>query len=461
MSAPRLEEWAPLVAGADPADVYLEDSDAFTVRLEDGRVEDVNAGRSLGAGMRWMLPRAGGGRETRFASLNRWDPRRARDLAERLLARKLPERVDSADWEVTRVADGAARPPARVGPDAAIEVLHAVDRVVRAEFPHIRQVSATYGFRAKRFHVFDSRGSMRSEARTTIVLSIQVIAERDGLLQTGYEVAGGVKGFELLEQTPPLELARTAARRAVEKLDAPKAPAGEMPVVLAASAGGTFVHEAIGHSLEADHVQEGTSPAYKDKVGKTVAMDRLTIIDDPTLPFCRGSYVHDDEGCPAAPTKLVENGALKTYLYDRLTAEEDGVASNAHGRRESFQARPVPRMSNIYIAPGDDDPREILRSLKKGIYVTRMGGGQVNTANGEFVFEVDEGWWVEDGEIKRPVRDANLLGVGPEVLASIDRLGRDIGWSIGTCGKAGQSVPVSDGQPTLRIPKILVGGAHE
>jgi TldD protein len=192
-----------------------------------------------------------------------------------------------------------------------------------------------------------------------------------------------------------------------------------------------------------------------------VAPDFLTIIDDPTLPFYRGSYSFDDEGVPAAPTRLVENGVLKTYLYDRVTAGKDGAAPNAHGRRESYHHRPIPRMGNLYIAPGDDDPAEILSSLKRGLYVTRMGGGQVNTATGEFMFEVDEGFWVEDGEVRHMVRDANLLGTGPEVLQSIDKLGWDIGWAIGVCGKDGQSVPVADGQPTLRIPKILVGGKHE
>ncbi|MBI4422412.1 MAG: TldD/PmbA family protein, partial [Elusimicrobia bacterium] len=285
-------------------------------------------------------------------------------------------------------------------------------------------------------------------------------AERDGVLQTGHEVVGGLKGFELLAQHDPLRVARGAAARAVAKLEAPPAKPGEMPVVLAASAGGTFVHEAIGHSLEADHVQEGTSPAYHGKIGRPVAPEFLSIIDDPTLPFQRGSYAYDDEGVEARPTAVVKNGVLRQYLYDRLTAMKDGNPSNAHGRRESFRHRPIPRMSNLYIAPGGDDPARILRELDGGLLVTRMGGGQVNTATGEFVFEVDDGFWVEGGKIRHRVRDANLLGVGPSALQSIDRLGWDIGWGIGTCGKDGQGVPVSDGQPTLRIPKLLIGGRY-
>ncbi|TPW19036.1 MAG: TldD protein, partial [Elusimicrobia bacterium] len=199
---------------------------------------------------------------------------------------------------------------------------------------------------------------------------------------------------------------------------------------------------------------------YLGMIGKVVAPEGISIIDDPTLPFYRGSYVYDDEGVAARPTVVVKDGVLQDYLYDRVTALKDGKPSNAHGRRESYRHRPIPRMSNLYIAPGAEDPAAILKSVSKGLFVTRMGGGQVNTATGEFVFEVDEGFLIEDGKPTRLVRDANLLGVGPETLKSIDRIGWDIGWGIGTCGKEGQGVPVSDGQPTLRIPKMLIGGRH-
>ena len=281
------------------------------------------------------------------------------------------------------------------------------------------------------------------------------------MLQTGSEVIGAIKGYELLTDSDPMAAARTAARRALAKLSAPKAKAGEMPIVISSSAGGTFIHEAIGHSLEADHVQEGSSPAYKGRLGQAVAPENITVIDDPTLPFYRGSFAFDDEGLEARPTAVVKDGVLVDYLYDRVTAMKEGKASNAHGRRESFHCRPIPRMSNLYIAPGQDDPRAIVKSLDRGLLVTRMGGGQVNTATGEFVFEVDEGFWVEEGVVRHMVRDANLLGVGPVILKSIDQVGWDIGWGIGTCGKDGQGVPVGDGQPTIRIPKILIGGRHE
>ena len=196
-------------------------------------------------------------------------------------------------------------------------------------------------------------------------------------------------------------------------------------------------------------------------MGKIIAPETITVIDDPTLPFQRGSFIFDDEGMDARPTTLVRNGVLNDFLYDRATALREGRSSNGHGRRESFSSRPIPRMSNLYIAPGHHDPAQIIKELDRGLLVTRMGGGQVDTASGEFVFEVDEGWWVEGGKVRHLVRDANLLGVGPEALRSIDRVGWDIGWGIGTCGKDGQNVPVSDGQPTIRMPKLVVGGSHD
>jgi TldD protein len=296
------------------------------------------------------------------------------------------------------------------------------------------------------------------EDRVYVTFVVQVTAARGGLMQTATEVVGGLRGWEIFGETPPEEAARRAARRAVEKLSAPPAPLGEMPVVLAAEAGGTMIHEAIGHALEADAIQEGSSPHFAGKVGQLIANPKVTVLDDPTMNGARGSFAFDDEGTAARRTALVENGVLKTYLYDRMTARRENIASNGHGRREDYRFKPIPRMSNTFVAPGPDDPREILAGLKKGLLVTRMGGGQVNTATGEFVFEVEEGFYVENGKVKHRVRGANLLGLAPDVLRSIDKVGTDMGWGIGTCGKAGQGVPVSDGLPTLHIPKILIGG---
>jgi len=459
LDIPRTADYAPLLSGPGYGEFFLEATENLSILFEDSKVEAVGQGSDSGMSLRF-LRREGSGVETLMSSAKGTDAATAARLRKNLLAGQSPQQAVSLEpWSFFR-------PPIRVAPeekslDEKIALLRSLDSLIRAEFPRIRQVSLSYGEGRRNLAILNSDGQCRFQERTAVIFSVSVVAEKDGVLQTGREVAGALKGYEILEDQDPRTLARQAARRALAKLEAPKAKAGEMPVILASSAGGTFIHEAIGHSLEADHVQEGSSPAYKGKIGKTIAPENISVIDDPTLPFARGSFGFDDEGIAAAPTVLVKNGVLQGYLHSRVTAMEEGTPSNGHGRRESYACAPIPRMSNLYIAPGPDNPAGILKGLKAGLLVTRMGGGEVNTATGDFVFEVDEGYWIENGVKKYLVRDANLLGVGPETLSSIDKIGWDIGWGIGTCGKGGQGVPVSDAQPTIRIPKLLVGGAHE
>jgi len=230
-----------------------------------------------------------------------------------------------------------------------------------------------------------------------------------------------------------------------------------MTVVMSSEAGGTMVHEACGHGLEADLVQKGLS-VYRGKLGQKVAADGVSVIDDATLEVKYGSFSFDDEGNYGEKTVLIDNGRLVRYMYDRLTARKDGTQSTGNGRRESYQHKPIPRMSNTFIAPGQDDPHDIIESTKYGLLVKKMGGGQVNTTNGDFVFEVQEGYIIEDGKIKYPVRGATLTGNGPHVLQNVDRIGNDLGFAIGVCGKDGQGVAVADAQPTIRIKELVVGG---
>ena len=232
-----------------------------------------------------------------------------------------------------------------------------------------------------------------------------------------------------------------------------------MPVVITSQAGGTMIHEAIGHGLEADLAQEGLS-VFSNKLGTEVASKLITVIDDSTIAKKRGSFRFDDEGTPSQRTVLVENGVLKRYMYDKLTAMKDRVESTGNGRRESYQDRPIPRMTNTFIAEGKHSPEQIILSLDKGLLVEKMGGGQVNTVTGDFVFDVQEGYLIENGKKGEPVRGATLTGNGPEILRSIDMVGTDLGFSIGTCGKDSQGVPVSDAMPTIRIPEMVVGGAY-
>jgi TldD protein len=454
----KAEQFSPLLGGADYGEAFFEAGEGLSIRYEDSRVEDVAVVAEKGLAMRYLTKRKDSV-ETLQGSSQGLAPEDAARLRSGLFGKNGAKPAAAGSPNLFRHPVRLA--PEGVSLDEKIILLKAIDAAVRAEFPHVRQVSLSYSERRRDIVMLNSEGANNREERTSVIFSVSVVCERAGTLQTGMEVLGALKGYELLEDGEPLRAARLAAARAVAKLDAPQAKAGDMPIVLSSSAGGTFIHEAIGHSLEADHVQEGSSPAYKGKIGAVVAPENITVVDDPTLPFYRGSFRFDDDGVPAKATTLVKNGVLVDYLYDRVTAMREGKASNGHGRRESFHCRPIPRMSNLYIAPGQDDPKEILRGLKQGLFVTRMGGGQVNTANGEFVFEVDEGFWVENGKIMHMIRDANLLGIGPVILKSIDKVGWDIGWGIGTCGKDGQGVPVGDGQPTIRIPKILIGGRHD
>ena len=453
-----LENFAPFLSGADYGEAFLESARGLSLRLEDSKIRDIGAISQQGMGLRFLRRSPEKNIETLQGSSQSLEPEGAAALYRKLWG-KLPSaspillKPQVSRRVVPRVE------PREVPMEDKVRLLRETDKTVRSEFPNLRQVTLSYSEGEREIGLANSDGTRQIQRRVSVLFSVSVVAEQDGVLQTGYEVVGGLKGWELIEESNPLRLARAAALRALAKLKAPKAKAGEMPIVMASSAGGTFIHEAIGHSLEADHVQEGSSPAYKGKIGQKIACEKISVIDDPTLPSYRGSFFFDDDGIEARPTALVKNGILSDYLYDRATALKEGKASNGHGRRESFHCVPIPRMSNLYIAPGPDDPKKILQGLDRGLLVTRMGGGQVNTANGEFVFEVDEGFWVENGEIRHMVRDANLLGIGPEILKSIDLVGWDIGWGIGTCGKDGQGVPVGDGQPTIHIPKILIGGA--
>ncbi|MBC7335480.1 MAG: TldD/PmbA family protein, partial [Clostridia bacterium] len=303
----------------------------------------------------------------------------------------------------------------------------------------------------------NTEGVYAEDERVRTRLAVQAVAMSNGRLHTGYEAVGSFGGLEAFEEYRPEAVAAVAARRALLMLEARPAPTGRMAVVMAAEAGGTMIHEACGHGLEADLVQRGLS-VYAGRLGEQVAVPLVTVVDDATLAGRYGSFRFDDEATPGEKTVLIERGILRSYMYDRLTARREGRRSSGNGRRESYQFRPIPRMRNTYILPGEHDAEEIIRRTAKGLLVKKMGGGQVNTTNGDFVFDVAEGYLIEGGRVTAPVRGATLTGNGPEVLRTVDMVGGDLGFSIGICGKNGQGVPVSDAQPTMRIPSLVVGG---
>lgn len=328
--------------------------------------------------------------------------------------------------------------------------------------PEIKHYRILLSAQNKRLLILNEEGETKSTERNYFKVAVLVVAERDGLLERGYEVLGYSLPMEkALEKDPRFfELSKRASELALTMLSARRAPAGVMPVILSGEAGGTMIHEAVGHGLEADHAEEGLS-VYSGRLGEKVASSLITVIDDPTLPDLYGSYSLDDEGTPAERVVLIEDGILKNFLYDKFTALKFGKKANGHGRRESFRDLPIPRMANTFIAKGPHKPEEVLKSIERGLLVKKMGGGEVNPLTGDFVFEVREGYYVERGEILYPVKGATLVGNGPKVLEIIDMVAGDLHFDPGTCGKDGQGVPVSDGQPTLRIPEITVSGVLE
>jgi TldD protein len=443
--------------GADFAEIYFEKKDLSSIFCEDDRIEKINSGREQGAGIRVVKDF-----NTSLVYTNDISEAglfKAAEVAAGVLKASAGDGavISLAERSFSSLVPGIQKLPGNTPLEEKIKHVLAANNRAREYNGKIRQVTVVIGDLHKKIQIANTWGTLVEEERTKLRAVVNAIAEDKGIIQTGYESLGGTGGWELLEETSFAELAEKAAALAVKMLTARPAPAGKMAVVMSSAAGGTMVHEACGHGLEADLVQKGLS-VYKDKYGQKVAAEGVSVIDDATLAGAYGSFGFDDEGNPAQRTVLIENGRLVQFMYDCLTAQKAKTKSTGNGRRESYQYKPIPRMSNTFIAPGKDDPGEIIESTRHGLLVKKMGGGQVNTTTGDFVFDVQEGYIIEDGKIKYPVRGATLTGNGPQVLLNIDRVGSDLGFAIGTCGKDGQGVPVSDAQPTIRIKELLVGG---
>jgi TldD protein len=442
--------------GGDFADIFCEQRHPTSIICEDGKIEKIISGIDVGAGLRTIC-----NNKTAYAFTNRMTNGGLLEMADAVSCASQGALFEH-DINLTRkepeVNHAITRLPHDVSLDEKVALVKRADHVARSFDKRIKQVKVIYRDAIRQVAIANTKGELVYDRRVGTLFIVQVIAVEDDRIQTGYEPRGAFRGFELLQEHPPEQIAEIASRRALMMLAARRVPGGRMPVVLSSEAGGTMIHEAIGHGLEADLAQMGLS-VFSHRIGETVASPLVTVVDDATLLNQRGSYAFDDEGVRAQRTTLVEKGVLKGYLYDYLTAMKDHTVSTGNGRRESYQSRPLPRMSNTFIAPGQMNPADVLHATREGLFVKKMGGGQVNTVNGDFVFEVTEGYLIEGGACGEPVRGATLTGNGPKVLMAIDMVGNDIGFGIGTCGKEGQGVPVADAQPTLRIPEIIVGGA--
>jgi TldD protein len=439
--------------GGDLAELYAEDRHAFNLSLDDGKVESPRDGRERGACVRVVQgdssyygyvdglsepellrvagsgAEAGRGERREPAALESPVPERVHDIG------TAPEDVDAA---------------------AKRDLLRSCDERARAGGSEVAQVRVGYAQGRRKVEVFNSDGLAAADDRTRIRLSAQVVARRDGRVETGTHTRGGHAGWELLESDPE-EVAETATRKALAILDAVDAPTGRLPVVVGNGFGGVLLHEAVGHGLEADAVQKRAS-IYAGKIGDTVADPFVTAYDDGRRSGEWGSDGIDDEGTATRRTTVIEEGKLTSYLYDLLRARKDGVESTGNGRRESFRYLPVPRMTNTYFAPGEASAEDLIADVERGLYAVSFGGGQVEPATGDFVFGVSEGYLIEDGKVTSPVRGATLVGNGLETLAAIDGIAGDLDIATGYCGKAGQTVPAGVGQPHVRIRQLTVGG---
>jgi TldD protein len=336
-------------------------------------------------------------------------------------------------------------------------LLRRVDEVARAVDPRIQQVTVLYHESVQDVVVANSDGLHRTDVRVQLGLNVLCVAKEGAVLESSFEALRGTVGFELFGDEAVDDVARTAARRAAMNVGADPAPAGTFTVVLSSEAGGTLIHESVGHGLEADLNLKGLS-VYSGRIGQKVASELITVVDDGTVAGKRGTQSMDDEGTGTHRTVLIERGILRTYMSDRKHAAKLSIERSGNGRRESFRHLPICRMTNTMIVPGTSDPAEIVRSVKDGIFVKKMGGGQVDVVSGNFAFEISECYRIRDGAVAEPLRGATLVGQGPKLMSEIDMVGSDLGWSTGTCGKDGQGAPVADAQPTIRIPSVVVGG---
>ena len=447
-----------LAEGGDYADLYFEYLETSSIGLDEGIVKSAAQGVSMGVGVRVIA-----GERTGYGYSDDLEPEKIRKAA-RVAAHIAagPSKVDRIGLE-----DGAPRnlyavltAPTETAFSERVELVRRADRAARAYDSRIFQVQASYADNLREVLVATSEGVLTVDRQPLARLSVAALAKQNGPPQRGHSGGGGRVELEFfLKEKTPEHFAIEAGRQAVAMLDSVEAPAGEMTVVLGPGWPGILLHEAVGHGLEADFNRKQVS-AFSGRVGQQVASPLCTVVDDGSIARRRGSLNVDDEGHPTARNVLIENGVLRGYLQDKLSSRIMGAAPTGSGRRESYAHIPMPRMTNTFMLAGESDPEEIIRSVSRGLYCVNFGGGQVDITSGNFVFSASESYLIEGGRVTRPVRNATLVGNGPEALKYVSMVGSDLQLDegIGVCGKEGQSVPVGVGIPTIKIDRMTVGG---
>jgi TldD protein len=447
-----------LSAGGDYADLYFESVAATSLGVDESIVKSASQGVSAGCGVRVVSGERTGYAYTDDLSADRL-LRAARTAA---LIANGPATQTVQGFTETEVPSLYPAPAADLDTDLAskLDLVMRADRAARKYDPRVTQVRASYADELRRILVAASDGTYASDTQPLARMNVFVLAKDANRTTKGSSGGGGrVEIGYFTGPKGPEHFAEEAARTAILQLSAVAAPAGEMEVVLGPGWPGVLLHEAVGHGLEADFNRKKTS-AFAGMIGRQVASPKVTVVDNGRMPSRRGSLNVDDEGSATQATVLIENGVLKCYLSDKLSARLMGIPGTGNGRRESYQQIPMPRMTNTYMLAGEDDPHDIIRSVKRGLYAVNFGGGQVDITSGKFVFSASEAYLIEDGKVTAPVRDATLIGNGPEALKHVSMVGNDLALDegIGTCGKDGQSVPVGVGMPTVKLDRMTVGG---
>jgi TldD protein len=448
-----------LSSGGEYADLYFEYLANTSIGIDEGIVKSATEGVTLGVGVRVISVE-----RTGYAYSDDLSPdkiRRAARTAARIA--KGPASIVKTGFEEARKHNlyPMIHAPNEAGLEERVDLVKRANAAARAYDPRVFQVQAVYVDSLRNVLVASSDGRVSFDRQPMARLSVSALArEKDGAPQHGHSGGGGRVTLDFFQnEKSPEHFAREAARQAIVQLSAAEAPSGEMTVVLGPGWPGILLHEAVGHGLEADFNRKGVS-AFSGRIGEQVASPLCTVIDDGTIGHRRGSLNVDDEGVPTQNNVLIENGVLRGYLQDQLSARLLKSASTGSGRRESYQHMPMPRMTNTYMLAGNSDPADIVRSVPKGLYCATFAGGQVDITSGNFVFSATESYLIEDGKLTRPVRGASLIGNGPEALKYVSMVGNDLKLDegIGVCGKEGQHVPVGVGIPTLKIDRMTVGG---
>ena len=443
----------------DEADLYFQYTRAEGWSLEEGIVKTGSFSIDQGVGVR-----AVSGEKTAFAYSDDISLASLTDAAHTVRTIAAASKAARVKVPTRKVAGSRSLyqdldPIASLDSTQKVALLGRVETMARAKDPRVSQVMAGLASEYDVVLIARADGTLAADVRPLVRLSVTVIAEQNGRREMGSAGGGGRFGLDHFDDALAQSYVDEAVKAALTNLEARPAPAGEMSVVLGPGWPGILLHEAIGHGLEGDFNRKGSS-AFSGRIGKRVAAKGVTVLDDGTLPDRRGSLNVDDEGNTSQRNVLIEDGILKGYIQDAMNARLMGVKPTGNGRRESYAHVPMPRMTNTYMLGGDKSPEEIVASLKKGLYATNFGGGQVDITSGKFVFSTSQAYWVENGKIQYPVKGATLVGNGPDALTRVSLIGNDMALDsgVGTCGKEGQSVPVGVGQPTLRIDGLTVGG---